>query len=95
VGGGTASELWLRIVCDCLGKPLKIAAHADSSYGAALLGLVGLGFFMETKDVLANVGQSHREMQPDKDNHAIYSGLFEKYRDIHARLAPVYHGDWS
>ena len=95
VGGGTASELWLRIVCDCFGKPLKIAAHADSSYGAALLGLVGLGFFKETKDVLANVGQSHREIQPDKENHAIYNGLFERYRDIHARLAPVYHGDWS
>ena len=95
VGGGTESELWLRIVCDCLGKPLKIAANADSSYGAALLGLVGLGFFKDPQDVLDNLSGSHRVIHPDEGNRAIYDGLFEKYRDIHARLAPVYHGDGS
>ena len=95
VGGGTESALWLRIVCDCLGKPLRVAAHANSSYGAALLGLVGLGWFKDAEEVLANVGQSHKEMQPDEDNQAIYDKLFETYREIHARLAPVYHGDVS
>ena len=92
VGGGTASELWLQIVCDCLGRPLKVATHADSSYGAALLGMVGLGWFEEPADALETMAASTREIHPKAENHRLYSDLFEQYRDIHARLAPFYHG---
>ena len=90
VGGGARSELWLRIVCDCLGSPLRVARHADSSYGAAVLGLVGLGYFENLEEALKNLRGSEAEMEPDAQNHCLYSELFEKYRQIHAQLAPVY-----
>ena len=91
VGGGTASGLWLQIVCDCLGRPLEVAGHADSSYGAALLGTVGLGWFKSPADALENVPGCTSRIAPHDETHRRYDRLFDRYRDIHARLAPVYH----
>ncbi len=93
VGGGAESDLWVRIVCDCLGRPLKIAAQTDSSYGAALLGMVGIGLFGSPEDALKNVVNSARRIDPDATNGRLYKELFERYRDLHARLAPVYRRD--
>ena len=91
VGGGAQSDLWLQIVCDCLGRPLKIAGHADSSSGAALLGMVGLGFFKDPGNALEGMGVCTREIAPNGAKHRLYDRLFEKYRDIHERLCPIYH----
>lgn len=92
VGGGTRSALWLRIVCDCLGLPLNVAPHADSSYGAALLGLVALGIFDSPADALAKIDMTTSQIAPDHDNHRLCSRLFDIYCDIHSKLAPLYCG---
>jgi xylulokinase len=90
VGGGAESDLWVRIVCDCLGRPLKIAAQTDSSYGAALLGMVGVGLFGSPEDALESGVKTTRQIEPDAANGRLYDELFERYRDIHDRLAPAY-----
>jgi len=95
VGGGTRSKLWLRIVCDCLGRSLDIADYADSSFGAALLGMVGLGWFKNPESALASVGECVEQIDPDDTNHRLYDELFERYRDIHERLAPIYQSGSS
>jgi xylulokinase len=91
VGGGARSKLWLRVVCDCLGRSLEIAGYADSSFGAALLGMVGLGWFKNPESALASVGECVEQIDPDDTNHRLYNELFDRYRDIHERLAPLYH----
>lgn len=91
VGGGTRSALWLRIVCDCLGLPLNVAPHSDSSYGAALLGLVALGIFDRPADALAKISMTTSQMTPTRENHRLYDRLFDTYRDVHVKLAPVHH----
>ena len=91
VGGGAQSRLWLQIVSDCLGRPLKIPSHRSSSYGAALLALTGLGLFDTPAAALAATPIDAAIIQPNQDNHHLYNQLFEKYRDIHAKLSPIYH----
>jgi len=93
VGGGARSALWLQIVCDCLGLPLNVAPCADSSYGAALLGLVGLGLFKRAEDVLTTINVTGHRLTPDPKNQQLYTRLFNAYRDVHNNLAPLYHAD--
>ncbi|WP_255953605.1 FGGY-family carbohydrate kinase [Streptomyces odontomachi] len=40
-GGGSRSDLWNRIRATVLGRPLRIAEHAETAFGAALLAASG------------------------------------------------------
>jgi xylulokinase len=91
VGGGTAGELWTRIVCDVLGKPLQVSRVTDSAYGAALLGLVGVGLFSDVSRALAGSRQELETVSPDPERARFYTTLFQRYREIQQKLQPVYH----
>ena len=67
VGGGTAGKLWTRIVCDVLGKPLQVSRVTDSAYGAALLGLVGIGLYPDVSQALAGSRQELEIVSPDPE----------------------------
>jgi xylulokinase len=91
VGGGAASDVWLQVLADVLNSPVQVAARADSSYGAALLGWVGLGArdLREAIDADGETGSKCRT--PDPERVALYGRLFERYRRVHDALAPIYH----
>ena len=92
VGGGTAGTLWTRIVCDVLGKPLQVSRVTDSAYGAALLGLVGIGLYPDVSQALAGSRQELEIVSPDPERARSYTALFQRYREIQQQLQPVYHG---
>lgn len=85
VGGGSLSKIWTQIVSDVLDIPIVVASKADSSYGAALLGLKGL----RKADIPIQKGG--RTVKPIRENADLYSNIFEKYVSIHNRLSPFYH----
>ncbi len=91
VGGGTAGKLWTRIVCDVLGKPLQVSRVTDSAYGAALLGLVGIGLFSDVSQALAGSRQELEIVSPDPERARGYTAHFQRYREIQQQLQPVYH----
>ncbi len=91
VGGGTAGKLWTRIVCDVLGKTLQVARVTDSAYGAALLGLVGIGLYSDVSQPLAGSRQELEVVSPDPERARGYTVLFDRYREIQQKLQPVYH----
>jgi xylulokinase len=88
VGGGTRSRLWLQIVADVLGKTMEAVPHADSSVGAALLALRGLGFL--TIEELSAKAVGNQSFMPSPEAMKIYDGQFETYLRIHRQLAPLY-----
>ncbi len=88
VGGGTRSSLWLRILAEVLGKPVDAALRVDSSLGAALLGLVGLGF--TTIEDLTAKSPATQRFVPSEAATRVYNEQFATYRRIHAQLASVY-----
>lgn len=92
VGGGTASAVWLQVLADCLGRALAVAPESDSSYGAAMLALVGLGRYPDTRAAAAAARTATRRhvVQPNPAVAAIYERGFAAYRDLHDRLAPFY-----
>ena len=91
VGGGTAGRLWTRIVCDVLGKTLQVSRVTDSAYGAALLGLVGIGLYSDVSQPLAGSRQELEVVSPDPERARGYTAFFDRYREIQQKLQPVYH----
>ena len=90
VGGGVKSGVWTRIVCDVLGTTLLLSDEADSSYGAALLGLHGLGLLADPGGAHRQIQRSARELRPVEENVKIYDGVYSRYRAIQRALQPVY-----
>jgi xylulokinase len=84
-GGGTASELWRRMLADVLGRPLRqlpdAVASVASARGAALLAGVASGVYRTAEDVLA----------PDPDRvirpgDRAYEAAYARYRELYPRL---------
>lgn len=90
VGGGTASAVWMQIIADVLGRPIDVAPMVDSSCGAALLGLEGLGLrrcsgmaASEEKDT------GPRHLVPRAAEAADCERQFQRYRRIQQALAAL------
>jgi xylulokinase len=89
-GGGGASDVWCQIFADTLGlriRQLESPVQANA-LGAASIAGVGLGL-MTFEDAARSV-RYRREYEPDAHNVAIYNECFARFREVHARLAPLY-----
>ncbi|MGE0118408.1 MAG: FGGY-family carbohydrate kinase [Dongiaceae bacterium] len=82
-GGGTRHPAWAQAMCDALGRPVEIVAHAGEAVPPALLALRALGRGAEP--------QIARTLLPDAGRHARYGRLYPIYRDLYPRLADAMH----
>ncbi len=90
IGGGARSLLWRQIVADVLGMTLEKAEVDDSSFGAAMLAGVGVGWFENFPDAADRCVKVQSVTYPDIQNHKLYEKQFQKYKKIHDALAPIY-----
>lgn len=93
VGGGSRSPLWVQTlanVFDCLVTPMS---HADSSAGAGLYSLVGLGLFagfdQVPQDALSS--QVQTRVSPDPSLRAFFRNEFERYRFAQQHVSSIGH----
>lgn len=89
VGGGTKSDLWLRIIATALGVPVDLPAAGDvgGAFGAARLGL------------MAATGASYRSVctppkiaktiQPDAKARAAYEDAYGRYQKIYPAMKEI------
>ena len=91
IGGGAVSPLWRQITSDVLGLPLAYPENADASFGAALLGGVGIGAFADERDAARRCIRIQRRVEPDEKRNEQYRRTYELYRMTHAGLSDVYH----
>lgn len=91
IGGGAQSPLWRQIVADVLGRTLEKAEVDDSSFGAAMLAGVGVGWFGSFKEAAECCVKVQAITYPNEVNHMLYEKQFIKYKKIHDALAPIYH----
>jgi len=94
VGGGTHSAVWVQILADVLGRTLVVAEGVDSAYGAALLGLAGLGL----SDDAGRAGvraAARKYIAPQPELAAAYSDRYHAYVRVGEALAPLYHQHWA
>ena len=88
IGGGAASDLWLRILADASGKLLKRSETVEAScLGAAICAAAGDGWFPTIEAAAQSMsGHATAEFAPEQRNHARYAELLSIYRGLYPQL---------
>jgi xylulokinase len=90
VGGGTAGDLWPRIVSDVLGRPQQLprhtigAAYGDAFLAATAIGAAGVQDIAHWNPVAATV-------EPDRTTAARYDELYGLYLDLYPATRKTAH----
>ena len=90
IGGGARGRLWSEIVCNVFNLPLQVPVPGDASFGTALIAATGAGFFADSKDAVRKCLHIDREIKPQPELAAFYRQGFQRYREVHDVLAPIY-----
>src|SRR5918998_448614 len=82
-GGGARSELWLRILASVLQLPLeRTEAEEGAAYGAALLGAVKAGVFVDAHEAVGATVRVRDRVDPDPDWVEAYGSQRERFRAL-------------
>ena len=85
-GGFVRSPLWLQIVADVLGRPLRLVDSPEASaLGAAQLAMLGTGMVKRFEDLAVMVSPTG-SVEPDAARHALYDRLFEVYQRLYGKV---------
>jgi xylulokinase len=90
-GGGASSDLWLRIIADVIGLPVRVVGTAESAaHGAAILAATGAGVFGSVAEA-CNVAVELGEITEPGADTATYDALYPVYRDLYPALRESFH----
>ncbi len=89
VGGGSRSELWLKIIATVLGVPVDVPADGDfgGAFGAARLGLIaatGASF-----NEICAPPRTARTYQPDAKLREAYESQYQRYVKIYPAIKEI------
>jgi xylulokinase len=89
VGGGTKSELWLKIIATAVGVPVELPAAGDvgGAFGAARLGLIA-ATGADFKSVLTPPKVA-RTITPDAKARAAYEDTYGRYARIYPAIKEI------
>ncbi len=90
-GGGASSELWLRIIADVIGLPVRVVGTAESAaHGAAILAAVGAGAFGSVAEACETAVEVGDVTEPGPDT-GMYDDVYGVYRDLYPALRDSFH----
>ncbi|HUF11342.1 MAG TPA: xylulokinase [Rhodothermales bacterium] len=91
-GGGARSGLWLQILADVFGEPVRAVNPGEgAAYGAALLAAVGGGAFASVKDA-GNVVKAEGEMIEPGPASEEYAKAYERFGRLYPALKEHFEG---
>ena len=95
VGGGARSPLWVRVVSDITGRPVRVCSDGEvSAAGAALLArdyLDGRGRAPDDRPPAEPVVEpAGHDVIPDATKAAVYGALYAVYRSLYPQLRTVF-----
>ena len=86
-GGGARGRLWLEIIASVLDMPLETtAAEEGSAYGAALLGGVAGGVFVDVHDAVARCVRVGETVEPKRAWVAAYAERRARFTSLYPAL---------
>ena len=90
VGGGSKSELWLRIIATVLGVPVDLPAAGDvgGAFGAARLGLIA-ATGADFRKVLT-APKTARTIKPEPKARDAYEAHYRRYASIYPAIKEIY-----
>lgn len=94
VGGGARSPLWLQIIADITGRPVRRARVLESAaLGAAMLGGVGAGVFPSADEASSRLVRPGDLTAPRKALVTRYGRLHQLWQQVDAALQR-FHGEF-
>jgi len=85
VGGGAASDRWLRLIADVTGLPVERSRNAETAtLGAALVAGVGAGVYSSPGDAVQAATGISTAFAPDGAHHAAYLERLALLQDLGA-----------
>ncbi|MEM5775290.1 MAG: FGGY-family carbohydrate kinase, partial [Anaerolineaceae bacterium] len=83
-GGLTKNDLVLQVYADVTGMPIEITASQQASaLGAAVIGAVAGGVYPDIHSAVEHmVCPPERVIQPDLQNHQIYTEIYQEYKKL-------------
>ncbi len=90
VGGGSKSELWLKIIATVLGVPVDLPAAGDvgGAFGAARLGLIAATGADYRKVLTAP--KTARTIKPEAKARDAYEAQYQRYVQIYPAIKEIY-----
>ncbi|HQU60778.1 MAG TPA: FGGY-family carbohydrate kinase, partial [Saprospiraceae bacterium] len=86
-GGFTHSPLWVQIIADVFGIPVRVDEQEEASArGAAFVAMKAVGA-IEDYEALLPLRKFSRQYQPDLEKHRLYLDDFEAYKDVYRSRA--------
>jgi xylulokinase len=87
-GGGARSRLWLQILADVFGLPLKTAVlNEQACLGAAAAAFIGTGVFNSFDEACSRlVAYKPERHEPVQGSHQIYEAFYRQYREAYSRI---------
>ena len=89
-GGAANSFLWTQIKADVTGKTIVVpSSDTATTWGAAMLGGVGVGLFDSYEQAVAGSVRHVRRHEPNAENASVYAEQYETYRKIYPALKNI------
>jgi L-ribulokinase len=87
-GGGIPqkNETLNRVYANVLGKPVLVPERSITSLGSAIFAFLAAGTFNTIEDAQRALCPTHRVIEPDAREHAVYEELFPLYRSLYFGL---------
>jgi xylulokinase len=91
LGGGSKSDVWLRIKADVTGKRMLPMTQSEcTSLGAAILGGTAAGMFGDIGEAAGASNRARAVIEPDKSAYEMYGAGFATYREVYSRLRTLF-----
>jgi xylulokinase len=89
VGGGSRSELWLKIIATVLGLPVDLPAAGDfgGAFGAARLGLIAATSTSYKK--ICTPPRVAKTIEPDSELRGHYNEQYARYAEIYPAIKSI------
>ncbi|MFV0493363.1 MAG: xylulokinase [Pseudorhodobacter sp.] len=79
VGGGANSTMWLKMISDATGLPVKVSSSLEaSSLGAGMTAAVGLGWYDDFETAAAGMSSAEDAQSPSDRDRAAWQDLLER-----------------
>jgi xylulokinase len=92
-GGGAYNQLLLQLKANILNRPLTVVSVKEATaLGAAILGGIGAGIYINLADALGQLRYSQVEVKPLAAEANFYNAAFrEVYQPLYETLRPLHH----
>ncbi|MEQ1521786.1 MAG: FGGY family carbohydrate kinase [Aestuariivirga sp.] len=90
MGGGSKSQVWMRIRADLMGRKIEVLDHGDATaLGAAAIAAVAVGSYPDLQQAVAALKIPVTVVEPDAANYGIYDQAYRNYLMLFAALLPL------